>query len=103
MGGGPRDLDVLESAKRELKEETGLAALDWEMLLRMHTSNSVTDEVGYAYVARNLTQGETEFDETEDLAIKKVPFSKAVDMVMDGSITDSMSMIAILKLARILK
>lgn len=103
MGGGPRELDILESAKRELKEETGLSALNWDMLLKMHTSNSVTDEVGYAYLARNLTQGETEFDETEDLAIKKVPFAKAVDMVMDGSITDSMSMIAILKLARMLK
>ena len=101
MGGGPIGIDLLESAQRELKEETGLTAQNWELLLKMHTSNSVTDEVGYAFVAKGLQQGETEFEETEDLEIKKLPFSKAVEMVMNGQITDSLSMIAILKLARL--
>ncbi len=102
MGGGPIDVDLLQSAQRELKEETGLTAQSWELFLKMHTSNSVTDEVGYAFVARDLKQGETAFEETEDLDIKKLPFAQAVDMVMSGSITDSLSMIAILKLARLI-
>lgn len=102
MGGGPISIDRLTSAKRELKEETGLAAEKWTEYLKMHTSNSVTNEVGYAFLAQGLTQGDTEFDETEDLQIKKLPFKEALNMCMDGRITDSLSMIAIFKLAKML-
>lgn len=102
MGGGPVGIDKLESAKRELKEETGLIARKWTEFVKMHTSNSVTNEVGYAFLAEELTQGETEFEETEDLKIWKLPFKEAYQMVLDGKITDSLSMVAILKLGRIL-
>ena len=102
MGGGPNDQDLLSSAKRELKEETGLSARKWTEILKIHTSNSVTDEVGYVFLAEDLTQGETEFEETEILQIKKVHFSEALEMVMNGEITDSISMAGILKAARIL-
>ena len=54
MGGGPLDEDPLEAAKRELKEETGLTAREWRQVMTLHTSNSITDEVGYVFVARNL-------------------------------------------------
>lgn len=103
MGGGPMAEDKLESAKRELKEETGLIAEKWTEIMKIHTSNSVTDEVGFVYLAEGLTQGETEFEETELLKIKKLPFTKVVEMVMDGEITDGISVAAILKAARILK
>lgn len=102
MGGGPKDEEILDSAKRELKEETGLSAKKWEQFLKMHTSNSVTDEVGFAYLAQDLTEGETEFEETEDLKVWKLPFAEAHQMVLDGKITDGLSMIAILKLGRML-
>jgi ADP-ribose pyrophosphatase len=101
MGGGPIGIDKLESAKRELKEETGLIAEKWTEICKIHTSNSVTDEVGFAYLAEGLIQGETEFEETEDLAIRKLPFSKAVEMCDQGEITDSLSIAAIYRLARI--
>jgi ADP-ribose pyrophosphatase len=102
MGGGPNDQDLLESAKRELKEETGLIANQWTQILKIHTSNSVTDEVGYVYLAQGLEEGETEFEETEVLQIKKLPFSEVLEMVMNGEITDSISVAGILKAARIL-
>lgn len=102
MGGGPNDMDLLESAKRELKEETGLLANKWTELLKIHTSNSVTDEWGLIYLAEDLTQGETEFEETEQLLIKKLPFKEALEMVMSGQITDSISVAGLLKAARIL-
>ena len=98
MGGGPLDIDPLESAKRELKEETGLIAEDWQELMRLHTSNSVTDECGLVYVARGLTQGETEFEEAEDLLIQKVPLDEAVERVTSGEITDAISVAGILRL-----
>jgi 8-oxo-dGTP pyrophosphatase MutT (NUDIX family) len=102
MGGGPIGSDFLESAKRELKEETGLIANKWTELLKIHTSNSVTDEVGVVYLAEGLIQGETEFEETEILQIRKLPFKEALEMVMSGEITDSISLAGILKAARVL-
>ena len=102
MGGGDRHTDPLESARRELKEETGLSAEQWTRIMRLHTSNSVTDEEGFIYLAQELEAGETEFDETEDLAIRKLPFAEAVEMVMEGKITDAISIAGILKTARIL-
>lgn len=101
MGGGPIGIDFLESAKRELKEETGLTALKWTELLKIHTSNSVTDEVGTVYLAEQLTQGETAFEDTEILQIKKLPLKEVVDMAMKGEITDSISLAGIFKAARI--
>ncbi len=101
MGGGPLGVDILTSAKRELKEETGLTARKWKNIARIHTSNSVTDEEGFVFMAEELTYGETEFDETEDLKIRKLPLSEAVDMVMENIITDSISVGGLLKAARL--
>jgi len=96
-GGCPIDTDPLASAKRELKEETGLVAQAWSPLIEIHTSNSVTDEYAIIYIAKQLRQETAEPEDTEELLVKKVPFSKAVEMVMNGEITDSMSVAAILK------
>jgi 8-oxo-dGTP pyrophosphatase MutT (NUDIX family) len=96
-GGGPLDIDVLESAKRELKEETGLVADHWVKLMDLHLSNSVSDEAGTIYLATKLTQEEAMPEETEQLVVKKVPFQQAYEMVEDGMITDSITVAAILK------
>jgi len=100
MGGGLLEHDRLDSAKKELKEETGITARNWKEVTKIHLPNSVSDEVGYGYLAQNLTFGETEFEETEDLEIKKLPFREAVQMCIDGEITDSLSVATILKLGR---
>ncbi len=101
MGGGLLNIETLDSAKRELKEETGLIAEKWTFLGKIHTSNSVTDETGYMYLAEGLTLGEAQPDETEILTIKKIPLKIAVEMVMNSAITDSLSIAIILKAARI--
>jgi 8-oxo-dGTP pyrophosphatase MutT (NUDIX family) len=103
MGGGDLNGDSLEAAKRELKEETGLTASKWTDLGKLHTSNSVTDEFGYMYLAEGLAIGESEPDDTEILELKKVSLIEAVNMVMDSEITDSLSVAAILKVARLKK
>lgn len=99
MGGAPLDEDPLQAAQRELAEETGLRAKDWRELMKLHPSNSITDEVGYVFVATGLTEGETRFEETEDLAIRKLPLDDAVSMVRRGDITDAISVAAILRVA----
>jgi ADP-ribose pyrophosphatase len=96
-GGGPLGLDPLDGAKRELLEETGLIATDWTEIQRMDLSNSVSDELAVIYVARGLTMGLAEPEETEQLVVRKLPFEEAYQMVVDGIITDSMSIAAILK------
>lgn len=96
-GGGALDVEPLESARRELLEETGLVASEWSPLLEMHLSNSVSDEHGIIYLARGLQQREAEPEETEQLQVKRVSFDEAYDMVEKGLITDSMSVAAILK------
>lgn len=99
MGGAPKGEAPLEAAQRELREETGLRAATWAEIMRLHTSNSITDELGIVYLAQNLSEGQTEFEETEDLQVRKLPLDDAVQMVKDGEITDAISVAALLRVA----
>ncbi len=96
-GGCPLGEEKLEGAQRELLEETGLKAKHWQLILRMHLSNSVCDEAATIYVATGLSQHEAIPEETEQLVIKKLPFDEAYNMVKRGEITDAMSVAAILQ------
>lgn len=103
-GGCPKDSEsILETAQRELQEETGLYAEKWTNILKAHLSNSVSNEVAYIFVAQGLTMGEAEPEETEDLRLKKLPISEAIEMCMRGEITDSMSVMALLKVKILLE
>ncbi len=99
MGGAPLDEDPLDAAKRELKEETGLSARNWREVLRLHLSNSITDELGIAYIATGLTPGERQLEETEDIEVRVLPLDDAVQMALDGEITDAMSVATLLRAA----
>ncbi len=101
MGGGPMSEEALDSAKRELKEETGIVADSWTDLGRIHTSNSVTDEEGFMFLAENLSFEEAEPEDTEILDLKKVLLQEAIAMIMRSEITDSLTIAALLKVARL--
>jgi ADP-ribose pyrophosphatase len=96
-GGGPLGIDPLESAKRELKEETGIIAKNFREIMRLHLSNSATDELAIVYVAKDLTFEESEPEESEVLQIKKLHISEAIKWAMEGKITDGISVAALLK------
>jgi 8-oxo-dGTP pyrophosphatase MutT (NUDIX family) len=96
-GGGALDTDPIESAKRELAEESGLTATRFTEIQRMHLSNSVSDELAIIYLAQGLKEGPSNPEETEELLIKKMPFNDAYQMVIAGKITDSISVAAILR------
>jgi 8-oxo-dGTP pyrophosphatase MutT (NUDIX family) len=96
-GGASLDTDPIASAKRELLEETGLKADNWTEILRIHLSNSVSDELSILYLARGLKQFEAEPEETEQLIVNKLPFEKVYQMVCRGEITDAMTVAAVLK------
>jgi 8-oxo-dGTP pyrophosphatase MutT (NUDIX family) len=96
-GGGELSESPLESAKRELLEETGLIADEWEEILTMHLSNSVSDEIAIIFLAKKLEQRSPIPEETEKLVVKKVHFEEAYQMVEKGVITDAMSVASIQK------
>jgi 8-oxo-dGTP pyrophosphatase MutT (NUDIX family) len=103
-GGGPMTQSPLDAAKRELLEETGLSASKWTQIMRLHTSNSVTDEEGFIFLAEDVVMGQSELEETEaDLKVWKLPLRDALQMVLDGRITDSLSVMGLLMTARLKK
>jgi len=102
-GGAESDESNLEAAKRELKEETGLHADKWTYLNSLYTSNSITNEIGYIYLAEDLISGESEPEHTEDLTVKVVPFLEAYQMVLDYEIKDSLAIIGIMRVYQYLK
>lgn len=97
-GGGPHDQDRLESAKRELKEETGMTADEWEVIVRMDLSNSVSDEEAIVYLAKGLHPGTSQPEETEQLSARRVSVDEAFDMVERGEIRDAITVAAIYKI-----
>jgi 8-oxo-dGTP pyrophosphatase MutT (NUDIX family) len=96
-GGGPLGTHPIDSAKRELEEETGLVAASWVQIQEMHLSNSVSDEYCVIYLARNLEQKAAMPEETEQLVVRKLPFSELYHMVAHGVITDAITVAAVLK------
>lgn len=102
-GGADPGEDPLDAIKRELREETGVTAAHWQQLGgEIHLSNCVTSERAYLYLAKGLTQGEMAPDETEVLKVKKVPFRKCIEMVESGELFDGLTVIAILRVARMM-
>ena len=103
-GGCPANEEPIDCAVREMQEETGLIAQNIVSLGgEVHLSNSVTDERGYLFLATGLTQSDAMPEDTEELLVRRVPLSEAVEMVVRGEITDGLSVIALLLLDRQLR
>jgi 8-oxo-dGTP pyrophosphatase MutT (NUDIX family) len=97
-GGAEPGEPPLDAIRRELAEEGLLAAAEWRQILKMHLSNSVTDEVAYLYLATGLTPASGERDDTEeDLVVRRMPFAEALEMCTDGRITDSLTVAGLLR------
>jgi 8-oxo-dGTP pyrophosphatase MutT (NUDIX family) len=101
-GSSSGEESILKSAQRELAEETGIRANDWQTLGSIDNSNGATTDVAHLYLARDLTLGVCNQEGTEELIMNWIPLEKAVSMVMDGDITESCSVAAILKVERLL-
>ncbi|MBX6311416.1 MAG: NUDIX hydrolase [Isosphaeraceae bacterium] len=95
-GGTHRGESPEETARRELREETGLIAEEWERIAVSHLSNSVSDEVAYLFRASGLSRGDSAPEGTERLQVRRVAWPTAWAMLQRGEITDSMSVIALL-------
>ena len=96
-GGCPVGSDPLDSAKRELQEETGILASDWKLIGEADVSNSVTDEVAMLYVAKDLSFTDQALESTEDIELLKIPFEQLYQKVVHGEIRDSLTIMTVLK------
>jgi 8-oxo-dGTP pyrophosphatase MutT (NUDIX family) len=98
-GGSPLGEDPLDGARRELAEETGLAATEWREVMRAQLSNSVTDERMIGYLALGLSRATEvhEADDTEAIALVRVPFREALDAAMAGYLTDMLTVAMLLR------
>ena len=90
----------MDCARRELLEEAGIIARDYEMILEgLQLSNSVSNEKAFIFLARGLSFVEAEPEDTEQIIAKRVPVAEAIRMAADGEIRDAMSVAGLLKLA----
>lgn len=98
-GSDPGERDALEVAKRELAEEAGVQAEQWQLLAEVDVCNGVTDDVQSLFWAQGLSYTGRHLDPEEDIAVDWKPFAEALEMVMNGRITEVCSAAAILKVA----
>jgi ADP-ribose pyrophosphatase len=84
------------AARRELEEETGYRAGRWEKLTAFYPSPGVLDERTHLFVASDLTPGAMRLEPGEHIEPVTVPLSQAVSWVMDGTIRDAKTLIALL-------
>ncbi len=100
-GGAIVGESAINCAQRELNEEVGIIAKNWQLLLDLHTSTSISDESCCVYLAQDIHHDKQLLDETEDIEVRKIPLSLAVKMASEGEISDATSVCALLKAANI--
>ena len=93
--------DPLICAKRELSEETGYEAKDWQKITTIATTVGFSDEYIHLYVAANLTPGKQHPDDDEFINAVKVPLVDALAMINDGTIIDAKTIVALLMTANL--
>ena len=86
----------LDTAKRELLEETGYAAKEWRRIGAIHTAIAYTDEAIDLFVCKKLEHVGRKLDAGEFLETIIVSFDEAIAMIRDGRITDAKTVAALL-------
>lgn len=87
--------DILEAAKRELEEETGLIAKNMEKLGEDYPCVGYSDEVIHIYLVKEFEEGKQHLDEEEFVEVEKIPYEEVLEMIKNGEIKDSKTVHAI--------
>lgn len=88
--------DPLESARRELQEETGYQARRWDLLFQLHPAPGYSDERLWIYLAEDLQPGQSSPDADELLLTVKMSLDEALNKLRAGQITDAKTVAALL-------
>lgn len=90
----------LHCAQRELQEETGYSAENWESLGHLYPTPGYTNEVLHLFWASGLSKGEQQLDEEEDIKVRWVPIAEVEKQIDEGEINDAKTIIAFFKYVR---
>jgi ADP-ribose pyrophosphatase len=88
--------DPLATAKRELREETGYVAVEWEFLASIHVAIAYSNERIDLFLARGLSVDKPKLDDEEFLEILHVPPAQALQWLREGKITDAKTVTGLL-------
>lgn len=96
--GGSDGQEPLLAARRELREETGLAADRWELLASMFALNGICHAPEHVFLARGLRPADEPTEQAEEgiTAVRNVPWSQVLGLVADGTITDGETVAALM-------
>lgn len=92
---------TIAAAKRELKEEAGIQAMQLEEIARIEMSGSVFRSKTHLFLAKGLEIGDNKLDDDEEISVVKMPLTEAVEKVMTGEINHATSMLGILMLDKL--
>ena len=92
-----------EVARRELLEEVGGTASELRYIGQFYTSNGISNEIAYIYLATGVELGETQREATELMEMRLVAVEEALRMAREGEITDGPSALALLWCERLLR
>jgi ADP-ribose pyrophosphatase len=94
--------DTALCATRELQEETGYRAMQWDALGYFYASPGFCTERMFLYLARQLTRGEAGPEEDEAIDVESVSFADLMGMIDRGEIVDAKSIVGLLRVQRLL-
>jgi ADP-ribose pyrophosphatase len=94
--------DPLACAKRELQEETGYTASQWQFICTIHNAIAYSDEHLDLYLARGLSAGQARLDDGEFLETFRATVPELLEMVRSGQVTDVKTVIGTFWLEKIL-
>jgi len=100
-GTHPGEQDMLAAARRELREEAGIEAEQWQFLSAVQVCNGVTTDIQHLYLATKLARVKDEQDPEESIVCRFVPFEEAIRRVMSGEISEVCSVAALLMVDRL--
>jgi ADP-ribose pyrophosphatase len=96
-----RSESPLDCARRELREETGYSADNWETLGHLYPTPGYTNEVLHIFFASGLTKGEQRLEAgEEDIKVRWIPLEEVEEMIDKGEINDAKTIIAVFKYVR---
>lgn len=93
----------LETAQKELREETGAEAKHWQHICEFAAQTGVSDEYSSLYLARDIVLGEPEHESTEIMQVHTLPLPNVLAMIDNGELIDALSIMAILRTLRYLE
>lgn len=103
-GGNSDNEEPVEAAKRELLEETGITAQNWQKIGEIQTMNGISDEFVHIFMAQDLdTSNEQPQAEEAIMALQAVPLKDLFSMIESDELTDAQSIAAIVKTALVMK